>query len=713
MSFRRPFFPRPKGRDDEERASHLLFFSISFEKPLPLEQLFKKEMESVLGLNAFAMEEEEEEQQDLVVVGRGFDTDDDDDDDDDDDRASSLSKLLQILFGLNGLSLSLQSLPLMYVVNTQVEVPLSYLPTYGAVAFLPYSFKSIYGYLSSSSQTGRGRRRGVIPRYQLFAMLLIGNSIFLIWTTLIPPGGVFLVFLLAFLRGITDSWAEFCLGLTLIDQARRHCHNDDDYNHDHGRRINERNNNNSNNNFQRKYAVVASRFQAQAATMRNSGSLLGTFITCLIFLGRQMVLLLDQDETQQLSRGMTNTLLLSTACLQLIGSCGSILYRENFEATTTSRRTFKSNNITMTHTSSSSSSSTGSFRSLSQNEETSNGLDEESVLWKEDKSFPPYSSEKEQEEEEEGEGEEEHDIDNILNHDETKNHRQDQSLFNWLLVAILQLLLISLTLKGIIVELTSYLAWKFIIISLLLSILITAFATGIHNAWGESHQVGLFLILRSSVPSDSMVLGSFLYSLFQSTPLQLQLLSMISMLMTTLASWSYGKLFSRYSNGRPFLMVLAGTTILAALVSLCNMIVVSSSSSRYIFIIAIFVQAITTFVKEWSFLPEIVLATTSLSVTTTSDEGQQPRDALLLRNDGDDNDDDNKENTSKVDIEYGALVSCIDFGDQVGSLLTSPIVALLGISRENDWNNLNHLILLCSMASIVSLGLLKLLPKQK
>ena len=166
------------------------------------------------------------------------------------------------------------------------------------------------------------------------------------------------------------------------------------------------------------------------------------------------------------------------------------------------------------------------------------------------------------------------------------NHRRpaDQSTFNWLLVVILQLLLISLTLKGIIVELTSYLTWKFIMISLLLSILITAFATCIHNVWGKAHQVGLFLILRSSIPSDSMVLGSFLYSIFQSTPLQLQLLSMISMLMTTLASWSYGKLWSQYSSGRQFIMVLAGTTILAALVSLCNMIVVSSSSLSLIHI---------------------------------------------------------------------------------------------------------------------------------
>ena len=551
-----------------------------------------------------------------------------------------LSKLIRILFGLNGFSLSLEQLALMYVVDTQVHLQLKYLPLYGAVAFLPYSFKSTYGYLSQGK-----------ARHKLFAMLLIGNSICLIWTSFISSNGIFLLFFLAFMRGITDSWAELLLGLTLIDQAKQYTV--DNQNH-----------------FQN-YNSLASHFQAQAATMRNLGSLLGTLLTALI-----TYLILRGDRTfsigTELGRGISNTLLISTAVFQMMGACASLLYKENFEAPT------KSNTR---------------FQPINQNDDEPSVADvEDSASWEDDPSFSPLAIDEEQEDDED-------DIDQALSDTlsdlsgQARSTRHSSRL-NWALMGLLQLLLVVLAFQKIILDEISPPALNLIFFSLLLGLIVTAFVTWKSNHWAKSHQVGLFLILRSAIPSEKMILSFFLYSLFKSTPLKYQIIYMICLLMNALASWSYERFWSRYSSGSPFVMVIAGTTVLASLVSLSNMLVVNSSSSQYIFLIAASAQAASYFFNEWAFLPHVVLATTSLSLSRDSNRHR------------------NEENGSKFDAEYGSLVSCLDFGDQIGALLTGLIIAMLDINRLNNWHNLDKLILICSVARIVSLVLLKLLPKQ-
>lgn len=544
------------------------------------------------------------------------------------EEPKSLSKILRALFALNGLSLSMQSLSLMYIVNTQVAIPLSFLPTYGAIAFLPYSLKPIYGYLSQG-----------IARHQLIVVLLIANSFSILCTTLIPPGGIFLAFFLAFLRGITDAWAELCLGLTLIDQAR-HC--------------------GLTSNGNEGFDTFASRFQAQAATMRNSGSLLGSFITCLLFLARQIV----APNQTQLSGSVANALLIATGFLQATGAFSSLLYKEEFQLSLTST-------------------DTSSFQVIGQNEDELPERDEESSLMDDESSVPSYSSDEE-------------------NSDSDDRVPSYHSFSNWVLVALFQIIVVSLALKEPIVEWTSHFAWRLLILSLSFLIIIMAFALYSHNWWQSSHRVGLFLILRHAVPSDSMVVASFFYSVFQSTPLLLQLLSMISMGMATISSWSYGKLLSRYSSGREFLLVIAGTTLLAAVASLSNLTMLKQPSSEHIFWIALFVKSVTTFSGEWAFLPDVVLATTSLSV--------EKKEAAISSTGARRND---KETRKNIGIEYGTLISCIDFGDQIGSLVTGPIVAMFGISRENEWKNLDHLILLCSIASVASLALLRILQERK
>jgi hypothetical protein len=60
-------------------------------------------------------------------------------------------------------------------------------------------------------------------------------------------------------------------------------------------------------------------------------------------------------------------------------------------------------------------------------------------------------------------------------------------------------------------------------------------------------------------------------------------------------------------------------------------------------------------------------------------------------------------------MQYGTLISCIDFGDQIGSWLTVPLVAALGISRENEWENLDLLVLVTSALSLLPIILIPIL----
>jgi hypothetical protein len=566
----------------------------------------------------------------------------------------SLPLPLQSLFGLNGLSLSLQSLALMYIVNTRVAIPLPYLPTYGAIAFLPYSLKPAYAYLSQG-----------LPRQWLLVGLLTTNFLSIVLTALIPSGapGVILCFVAAFLRGVTDSWAEFCLGLTLIDHAQRHASVEP-------------------------YAKLAALFQSQAATARNFGAFVATFLTCLLFVQRALF----SPDVTQLSSAVANAMLVTTGLLNVAGALVAWNYQSVFCPLPKSAM----------------------FHPLPL--ETSDGIirdgivrDEESNLCGDDaSSHPSYSSNE--------------DTDSIGSASSDIALRPSSNPFNKrgniVLVGLLQLTIIVFSLRTPITEWTSHMAWNVMIISLLLGLVLTGVAIYCFStSWRQtSHRVGLFLILRHAFPSDSIIMGSFMYSLFSSSPLKLQLLSLVGMAVTTLSSWSYGKLLSKYSSGRQLQVVIAGTTILAGLVSLSNIALVHVQGPVLLLLVALLCRVATSFTGEWSFLPDVVLATTSLSVQEKSPCHVEMTQILQSDHPCHDEDDnhavDNNhagDTQAAVAMEYGTLISCIDFGDQLGALLGGPLVAILGISRENNFAQLDHLILVCSILGFLSLGFLGLL----
>jgi hypothetical protein len=144
------------------------------------------------------------------------------------------------------------------------------------------------------------------------------------------------------------------------------------------------------------------------------------------------------------------------------------------------------------------------------------------------------------------------------------------------------------------------------------------------------------------------------------------------------------------------------------------------------------INAITTWTSEWKFLPDVVLATITSVEDVTS--AIRPSPNPTVNNFENNHNDDESSSTcsqedeqsasaraspniqslqqqqqQKVGLQYGSLISCIDFGGQIGALLVGPLVALIGTSRENEWAHLDLLLQICSFAMLLPLLLLVVL----
>ena len=548
---------------------------------------------------------------------------------------TSLPLYLRLFFGLNGITLGLEGLGLMYIINSRVEIPIPFLPTYGALAFLPYSFKPLYGYLSQR----------MTSRFQLFTSLLLANAVSLLATLFIPKGGVILACVVAFLRGVTDSWAELCLGLTLIDCAQAQSMTDS-----------------------LRFDAVVSEFQAQSATSRNCGSFLAYGCTFIMFTGRQF---LYTSTSSELDSTDAHILLISSASLQLAGVALASFHRDIFMVP---RGISQGLSLLQQD------------RDYGDSEE---GLvvDETSSLRDEENSYSSCSSSND-------------DVDDSFLETQPRFLQSASWPFryNCALVVLLQITVLTLAMQRPIIEISSHLLWKVSVMSCLIATVLVGYASIYGKLWAASHSAGLYLILKHALPSDSMVLGAYFYSLFQSSPGLLQGLALLGSGITTLSSWLYGRYLSKYNSGGKFLMLIAATTILASAASLGNVIIFRCGQSEYLVWIVVFVKSLEAFFAEWEFLPDTVLAATSLT-------DHQTPNAINLCTDEPIN--------GNVGVKYGTLISCIDFGDQLGQLVSGPLVVFLGISRENNFAQLDHLIFVCFYFEILSLLLLLLLKNKR
>ncbi|GAX12751.1 hypothetical protein FisN_15Hh230 [Fistulifera solaris] len=540
------------------------------------------------------------------------------------DSSPTLSKPLAMLFAINGVTMALPATSLLYIVNTRVEMPLSLLPTYAAVSFLPFSLKPIYAVLSSSTLIGS------LGRHNLISVFLLIGAVSIAATAWVH--GVVGCFLIAFTNCLSNAWAEFLLGLTLLDEASC-C----------GPFV----------------GVTAAAFQSQAATHRNVGSLVAYLLVWL-----WMIVEGSSSDTHQISwNGKLNDrivkeLLLLTGLVYIVGTVIAQVW------------TVGTREGCFQHANKSSYEQVNS----AERDDMENGITENTV-----------------------------------------SHSTAWKRTSVRLIVLLQITILLISLKQPLEKMTSFSFWILLMIALGTSwcFVIRSASRDVIEKWPRSHRTGLYLILRHAVPSVSYIMESYLYDAFAATaPAFLTVLSVWDMLVSSLASWSYGALFRNcHRDYTRMLFVIVGTTIFAAvgffiannlLMLLLRRDTDDENARNHVgwsvLISVLALKSLLTLTSEWKFLPDVILATTTAYISESSDDPAPfTQSASGVSN--------------SVGLRYGSLIGCIDFGGMIGSLLAVPMVNAFGTSRENDWANMEGLITTASIATLLSGGLTILLKK--
>jgi phage-related holin len=288
---------------------------------------------------------------------------------------------------------------------------------------------------------------------------------------------------------------------------------------------------------------------------------------------------------------------------------------------------------------------------------------------------------------------------------------------NSVLLVIFQLAIIVVSMQGPIANITSNTFWILVVAFLVTLLLLFSIRKWPISKCTTGHSVGLFLVLRHAIPTCDYLMESFFYSKLKSKPILLQTLSIINMGVTTLSSWSYGKIFTKTNKSLVFVIFL--TTIVSSCAVLGNLVLVADSSKNDLtfFMLVVTFGSITTFAAEWQFLPDVVLATAASVGSHNDDDDDEPLTMLVVEDPSQDSTECADETPNSImdstGMRYGTLISCIDFGDQIGSWVTVPIVTALGISRDNDWANLYIFIILSAALGLSSLLLLKILKQER
>ena len=650
-------------------------------------------------------------------------------DDDDDDQSSSraqqnpstgtnclqLPNPLRILFAFNGAIFILPNLALLSIVNNRASIPPSYLPAYGAISFLPWSIKPLYAFLS----TWIIAQHHWVQRHTLIAILLCSSGLSFWGTAFIPEGGVVMCFVWGFVRGIASSWPEFLLGLTLIDTARglsvmdvteKQSEGDGNIDDVDGDRreapISRRASSTG------RYEEIVSVFQAQAATSRNVGSLSAGIFTFVLFGWRHYQHMggnndnggdddaadADQQDTNELSNTVVTFLLLMTGCLPFVGciitmkfKVGSFIEGKACGEQKSTRQTKQS---------------AGRYNGVASSEDDDNDSDRAATL-------------------EATNGDENSPLDvGIPSFERYQNAKSEQRSYCAILI-LFQLLLILGALKGPLTAVTTHVAWlSVLIVVLCLLVLSVCSAMYYRNKNGNAteempnhipaRRLALYLLLRHSLPSSGYVYYSFLFAVFENSPIYMQCLSILGSAGSTCSSFIYGRYIAqKYNSGWRIIQVIVGTTLLYSFSSFLNIAVYRQADGgqdeiiqgglSFMWLLAP-IYFTSGIVAEINFLPSLMLSTTNISKSQdvdTDNSDNQTTEASL-----------NSSATSPFadeGMQYASFISCIDFAENIGSWITVPIVSALNITRENNFANLDRLIFICSFTYLVSLAYLYLI----
>ena len=582
----------------------------------------------------------------------------------------------------------------------------------------------------------------------------------IILTGILPPiGGVVLFFVLAFVREVFGSWAEFMVGLILIDSSTvasnitaspsRTEENNTISLNDNNRVVSDKDDDqtiNESHNFTESEKTASREaqlgvYQSQAFMYRSLGSLSATALSFSILLFRYWQVQhhdVEGKDTQQLNSSVVTSILIVTGILPLV-SC-AIVCQDH----------------------------TGS------------------------KSYIDYQG-----------------IDSDILQQQQEHHLQQHTvastsgrnyshMVNFL---VFQSILIVTGLKSPIISITSSLFWKILVGVLVITLILlnlqniscnpfkklwyknrvwiehssnanittnanvlesTEEILNINEQWedepandaltptsfksndvGETRRtrVGLYLILRNAIPSSSVLLSSFFYTTFSSQPLYLQTLSILGLGSSTIASWVYGKYIAEsFSAIKGITAIIVIMTLATSLWSLLDIPFVhvfrnEEKEHRMTWLWALLglIQIVASFLDTLSFLPSVVLATNSAKTPLGSTDNHNETQSVSI-NINNTKDETNghanvfeekgssiqqinlchtsTQNNMNEGIQYGMLISCIDFGDQIGDWVTVPIVSALNIQRDNDYMNLEWMIVIAAVSAITSLIFLRLIPNE-
>ena len=457
------------------------------------------------------------------------------------------------------------------------------------------------------------------------------------------------------------------------------------------------------------YNKISGLFQAQAATSRNIGSFTSSICMFILLIIRQQQQQQQQsdDHTNESTNDSTMTnelvtiMLILTAILPITGSIIALYYQVG--SINIAKNKWKNDGY-------------GALTNL----DTKNELELTQHNINDDQCGQEWNKNEE--------------IENEPDLEQSKR-KDDERYFPYMDIAIIicfQLLIVSFGIKKIILDYTYPGLWLQIII-ILIFILFTLIVLTTYKTWNETtpsliqRGPAFFLILKHSMPNISYQWSSYTYHLFHSAPMYLQIISLIRSLTSTLGSKYYETFIaSRFTN---LIIVFLITTIMSTIVSLLYLIpahfdlkTMDSNQTFQHFIIVLTIGIITSFMDEISFLPSVVLATNSVQYLDAShlhndennhdhdhDHGLNEHMPLDTIPNGEQQSNPKQEKQHLLGLEYGTYVSCIDFGDQLASWMTVPIVSALSINR-GDWSHLDDLVFICAVLSIVPLLFLCVLP---
>ena len=336
---------------------------------------------------------------------------------------------------------------------------------------------------------------------------------------------------------------------------------------------------------------------------------------------------------------------------------------------------------------------------------------------------------------------------------------------------LFQLTLIWFSLRGLIISNSSSTLWDVIFMVFIMAISCSSIPIIYRNYFDKqqpnnnrlpSNQlrpvfVAIFLILRHSMPEPTYVLSSFFYLIFEKQPIYLQAMSLLGNMASTVSTWIFGKIVSKYdfvSNGFQSLKIfIVIITIVSSMFSLSKIPLINLIQKRAddtvddasflptsYYVYHGLLSLVSSFMGELWFMPSVILASSSVNRCekrdtnifytvpphNESEEYQVENSNVVVSLDNNTIEDNTERSFSNIDhssqgtfeslnegIQYGILISCIDFGDQISDWIIVPIISQLGISHENGWKNLNWLICLCSLVSIFALLSLSLLRTPK